>query len=74
MFLHIQYHPRGIMRPALRKIFNETLGEVIKNPLIIAVSRPKNLREMLCKSALSLVEGNNPSDFLNEIAGAANQT
>jgi len=73
IFIHSTYHPRGIQRQDLRRIFMETLGQEIPNPLIVAVSRPKNLRDRLCCSKLPYVEGCNPSDFINEVAGAINQ-
>ena len=73
IFIHSTYHPRGIQRSDLRKIFMETLGQEIPNPLIIAVSRPRNLRDRLCNSSLEYIEGCNPSDFIKELAGATNQ-
>ena len=52
------------IRNQFREIFDSTLGKHISNPLIIAVSRPKNLRERLCSSKLQPVTGLNPSDFV----------
>ena len=64
LIIHSTYHPRGLQRQDIRKIFNETLGEVIENPTIIAQSRPYNLGNRLCRSKLLLLPGCNPSDFL----------
>ena len=64
VIIHLKYHPRGIQRRDLRQIYNQTLGVKIKNKVIIAVSRPKNLREQLCQSHLPLLRNCNPSDFL----------
>ena len=64
IFIHTTYHPRGIQRDEFRKIWNSTLGLDIPNPLIVAVHRPKNLRDKLCNSKLPLVKNNNPSDLI----------
>ena len=65
VFIHTTYHPRGIQRQDLRKIYNETLGQVLDNDVIVATSRPRNLRDILVQSKLPPVENCNPSDFLN---------
>ena len=64
IIIHSTYHPRGIQRQDIREIYMETLGQEIKNPLIIAQSRPKNLRNLLCRSQLPIIEGCNPSDYI----------
>ena len=64
VIIHLKYHPRGIQRSDLRRIYNQTLGVKIKNKVIIAVSRPKNLREQLCRSHLPSMPKCDPSDFL----------
>ena len=69
LIIHNTYHPRGLQQQDIRKIFNKTLGQVIKNPIIIAQSRPRNLKNRLCRSKLSLLPGCNPSDFLPSGAG-----
>ena len=58
------YHPHGIQRQDIREIYMETLGQEIKHPLIIAQSRPKNLKNLLCLSQLPIIEGYNPSDYI----------
>ena len=73
LYIHIVYHPRGIMRTQLRQIYLETLGQIIDNPVTIAVARPKNLKQRLCNSKLQHVEGNNPSDIIDKIAGTTHQ-
>ena len=67
IFIHINYHPRGIQRNDLRSIYNETLAQEIPNKVIIAVSRPKNLRDRLCRSRLQDVPHNNPSDIIQQL-------
>ena len=69
IFIHMTYHPRGIQRSQLRQIYMETLGQEIENPLIIAVSRPKNIKDRICSSKLPPVEGCNPSDYILKLRG-----
>jgi hypothetical protein len=65
IFFHLPYHPRGIKRPTIRKHFNATLQKLLpRRRLIVAVSRQKNLGDRVCRTRLSDVPGNNPSDFL----------
>ena len=64
IFIHTTYHPRGIQRDEFRKIWNSTLALDIPNPLIVAVHRPKNLRDQLCNSKLPSVKNNNQSDLI----------
>ena len=66
LFIHTVYHPRGLQRQDLRHIFNQHLGDQIPNQLIIAMSRPKNLKDRLIHSTLPPVTGCNPSDFLDD--------
>ena len=64
IIIHSTYHPRGIQRQDLREIFMQTLGQEISNPIIIAQSRPFNLKNRLCRSKLPILNGCNPSDFI----------
>lgn len=53
IIFHLPFHPRGIQRRTIRKIFNETVGRHIKDrQLIVAVSRPLNLQDRLCNTKL----------------------
>jgi hypothetical protein len=64
IFFHLPYHPRGIQRTTIRKIFDASLKKVLPHrPLIVAVSRPKNLGDRVCQTRLPDVPGNNPSDL-----------
>ena len=64
IFFHLPYHPRGIQRTTIRKTFDATLKKVLPHrPLIVAVSRPKNLGDRVCRTRLPDVPGNNPSDL-----------
>ena len=62
IILHTKYHPRGIQQQQLQKLYNDTLGVAIKNPVIIATSRPRNLKDILTRSKLPPVDKRNPSD------------
>lgn len=67
---HLPYHPRGIQRQTIRRIFNETLADHLPDKtLIVAVSRPRNLRDRVCSTRLKDVPGENPSNILSEQHG-----
>jgi hypothetical protein len=64
-FLHWVYHPRDITKNTLQNIYNNSLrGHDNFKDMRITMSRPKNLKDILCKSNLADVPGRNPSDFL----------
>jgi hypothetical protein len=57
LYIHWEHHPNGLQRKMLRQIYNNTLCPV--NPfhnMTVAISRPKNLRDILTKAALHLPE------------------
>jgi hypothetical protein len=65
MIFHLKYHPRGITRQNVRKIYDETLGPLIPNRrLLIAVSRTKNIGDRVCRTRLPDIPGHNPSDYI----------
>ena len=65
IFFHLPYHPRGIQRTTIRRIFNDTIGPQLPDRrLTVAVSRPRNLRDRLSKTILKDLPGHNPSDLL----------
>jgi len=65
IYLHWTWHPRDISKSKLRLLFNKTLKEKCGfKHLIIAYSRPKNLRDCLMKTQLSEPEGNRVSSLL----------
>jgi hypothetical protein len=46
IIFHLKYHPRGIQRSQVRQVYLDTLAQVLPNQtLILAVSRPRNLRD-----------------------------
>jgi hypothetical protein len=55
LFIHWPYHPYGIQRQTIRRIFNTTLQPYIPfNKMQVAISRPKYLRDILTHAALNL--------------------
>ena len=42
IIIHSTYHPHGIQRQEIIQIYMETLGQEIKNLIIISQSQPKN--------------------------------
>jgi hypothetical protein len=66
IIFHLQHHPRGITRQQVRSAFSDTLGPFLKDRrLLIAVSRPKNIKDRICSTRLATLPGDNPSDYIN---------
>ena len=68
LFIHMEYHPRGITRSQIRTAFDricdnfrDTAAEV--KQITIAFSRPKNLRDELVSARLHQPEGRETSTF-----------
>jgi UDP-N-acetylglucosamine 2-epimerase len=65
IYLHWTWHPRDVNRTKLRAIYNGILKERSDfTNLIVAYSRPKNLRDCLMKTQLSEPAGNRVSALL----------
>jgi hypothetical protein len=57
LFIHWRYHPHEIQRSDLRSLYNETLKPILDyNKVTVAISRPKNLRDVLSKTSLETPE------------------
>jgi hypothetical protein len=53
LFLHAEFHPRGIPRRTIRQLYNRTLAKTKQfDNFIVAYHRPKNLRDLLSKTKL----------------------
>ena len=53
LFIHWQFHPQGIQRRELRQLYNNLLKPHLDfDKVTIAVSRPKNLRDLLTNAKL----------------------
>jgi hypothetical protein len=67
IIFHLQHHPRGITRQQIREAYKETLEPLLKERrLLVAVSRPPNLKDRICRTMLPHNEGDNPSDYLTD--------
>jgi hypothetical protein len=54
LYLHWPFHPNGLNRRSIRRLYDDTLKPVLDyDNMQIAFSRPKNLRDLLSKSALA---------------------
>ena len=70
IIFHLEYHPRGIQRSQVRQVYSETLAPILPDRhLIMAVSRPRNLRDRVCNTRLADIPGDNPSDLITTIGG-----
>jgi hypothetical protein len=53
LFLHAEFHPRGIPRRTIRQLYNRTLAKTnLFDHFIVAYHRPINLRDLLSKTKL----------------------
>jgi hypothetical protein len=69
LFIHWKFHPSDISRNTIRNIYNNTLrGHDNFDNMKIAVSRPQNLRDILCNSKLREVPQQNVSDILHSLS------
>jgi hypothetical protein len=65
LYIPWRHHPSNIKNQIIRQIYNQTLKGVDGfDDMRLAISRPKNLRDVLCKSDLPLIQNNNVSDIL----------
>jgi len=58
LYLHWPYHPKGLQRQQIRRLYDATLKPALPeyDNMQIAVSRPKNLRDLLTKTALNTTD------------------
>jgi hypothetical protein len=55
LYIHWPFHPHGIQRHTIRQLFNNILQPHIPvDKMQVAISRPKNLKDILTRTALSL--------------------
>jgi hypothetical protein len=63
LIFHLKHHPRGITRQQVRTAYTDTIGPLLRDrSLIVAVSRPKNIKDRVCHTRLPDIPGDNPSD------------
>jgi hypothetical protein len=69
LFIHWTHHPRGIQRNHIHQAYTQTLqAQDIHDNMIIAMSRPKNLRDVLTRAKLSLPDGMSIESFISKIS------
>jgi len=57
IFLHRTYHPYGLERNAIRRVYQQTIEPVLDyERMVIATGRPPNLRDLLTRAHLILPE------------------
>ena len=71
LFFHLEYHPRGISRRAIRAIYKETNCETLSGfpRFIVAFSRPRNLRDALMRTTLEEPDGSRASNVFDRLTG-----
>jgi hypothetical protein len=68
LYIHWTHHPSGIQRSDLRRIYNKTLEpHDINNKMIVAISWPKNLRDILTRFTLALPEGSSIQHYITQL-------
>jgi hypothetical protein len=68
LFIHWTHHPHGIHRASIRQIYKQTLQlNDTHDRMVVAMSHPKNLRDILTKTKLSLPNGMTVQDFIAKI-------
>ncbi len=65
LFIHWKHNPNNIDRSIIRTIYNNSLRGIDNfQQMKIAVSRPPNLRDLLCHTQLPELHNNNVSNFI----------
>jgi hypothetical protein len=79
VILHVEYHPRQIERLSIQRVFGELCAGPFRDTankenkptgikrLIIAYSRPPNLRDLLCRTKMEQRVNEHVSDHINKI-------
>ena len=68
LYIHLAHHPNGIQSRTVKKVYRETLEPHLQyDKTTIAISRPRNLKDALMKTALSLPEGQTVQNYINAI-------
>jgi hypothetical protein len=68
LFIHWKHHPNGLQRSDIRQIYKQTLQPTdIHDNMVVVISRPKNLRDILTKTKLSLPDNSTIQDFITKL-------
>ncbi len=73
LFIHWRFHPLNINNNTIRQIYNNTLkGFDGFQQMRLAISRPKNLRDILSKTDLPNIPDRNVSNIIEKISSPNN--
>jgi hypothetical protein len=68
LYIHWKFHPKDIDKAKIRQLYDRTLkGHDNFTQMRIAMSRPKNLRDILCRTDIPNIPDNNASNILKKI-------
>jgi hypothetical protein len=68
LFIHWEYQPNGIQGRHIRANYNDTLAQYIDyDKMTLAVSRPKNLRDILTRAALTLPDNTSVQEIISNL-------
>jgi hypothetical protein len=68
LYVHQTYHPHGIQRGVIRTLYNKTLKPILDfDRMTVAISRPRNLRDILTKASLTLPPHLDVQQIINEL-------
>jgi hypothetical protein len=68
LYIHWKLHPKDVDTAKIRQLYNKTLqGHDNFTQMQIAMSRPKNLCNILCCTEIPSIPNNNASDILQKI-------
>jgi hypothetical protein len=68
LFIHWEHHPSSLTNQEIWNIYNDTIHKVDSfDYMRIALSLPRNLRDLLCHTKLPIIEDRNASDFLKKL-------
>jgi hypothetical protein len=74
LYIHWRHHPGGLQRAEIRRIYESTLQPYLPyERMQIAMSRPKNLREILTKTALPDTENINTLEIMQDISNPSTE-
>jgi hypothetical protein len=66
LYLHWTHHPHGLQQKDIRRIFEDTLKPALTgyDKMQIAISRPRNLRDILTRAALQLPDNTSVNEYI----------
>jgi hypothetical protein len=74
LYVHWPYHPNGLKQQKIRQIYNDMLQHALDyEHMQVAISRPKNLRDILTRAALKLPNNIDINDVIQQCKRENNQ-